>query len=64
MPAGAGGGGEMVVISPHLDLDSPPALLIAGGLFFLANNDPRGWVLILLGTVVVLEAYRRSYQNG
>gem|GEM_PF-3979617 len=41
-----------------MDLDSPPALLIGGGLFFLMSHDPRGWFLIALGTIVAMDAYR------
>ncbi len=52
-----GGGDKMVVISPQVDVDSPPTLLIGGGLFFLMNHDTWGWVLILLGTILAAKAY-------
>ncbi len=52
-----GGGVKMVGISPRVDFDSPPNLLIGGGLFFLRNHDPRGWVLLLVGAALAWDVY-------
>ena len=60
MPAEAGGGDKVVVISPQVDFDSPPALLIGGGLFFLMSHDTWGWALILLGTILAAKAYESA----
>ncbi len=46
-----------------MNLDSPPALLIGGGLFFLMGHDPRGWLLIALGTIMAMDAYKWAAQN-
>jgi hypothetical protein len=43
---------------------SPPALLISGGLFFLANHDPRGWILVALGSILAAELAERVCRNN